>query len=86
MDGMLKIGFVCVGIIIFLLYVGIIVDHIREKKLYKEKRNVYVRNKQFLFMENDGNLLSLTVQKKGFDVQMHYFVNSTMIIAESGDC
>lgn len=86
MDGMLKMSYICAGIIIVFLYVGMLANYIREKKTYKEQRKVYIRDKQFLLMENDGDLLSLTVQKEGFDAKMHYFEESTMIITGSGDC
>ena len=66
-----------IGLLFVKYYLGIVQDYRREKKIY------YIRKKSFLLMGNDGNLLSLTVEKHGFDAQIHYAADLPMSISES---
>lgn len=80
MEQIIKLTIVVVlGILISIHYVAILRDYLREKKIS------YIRKDSFLLMENDGNLLSLTVEKNGFDAHIHYASGSSMLISESGD-
>ena len=68
-----------IGLLLGKYYLRIIRDYARERKI------TYVMNNSFLLMGNDGNLLSLTVKKQGFDAHVHYAhkLNTSMIVVES---
>ena len=84
MDEILEIGLLVFVIIVLRTYFETFADCINGK-LYKKISDVYIRDAEFLLMVDDEPLLSLTIQKKGFDVHMRYFVRSVMIVEENGD-
>lgn len=82
MDQIIKWTIVLViGLMLGRYYWGIIRDYRRERKIS------YIMSSAFLLMGNDGNLLSLTVEKQGFDAQVHYAhkTNALMVVDESED-
>lgn len=81
----LLLSVVC--IVAFLLFVWFIYCSWQERVIYKHVREErkkrgypYLKNEAFLLMENDGRLLSLTIQNKGFGKKEHYCMKTTTIM------
>jgi hypothetical protein len=62
------------------LYFKMLTEHIAEKRLYKAMRSVYLKENEFLFLSDNGNLLTLTSKNNCTTSRVHYFTNSNMII------
>lgn len=65
---------------VFCLYFKMLANHIDEKRLYKAMRSVYFKGSEFLLINENGNLLTLTSKNKCTNSRVHYFTNSNMII------
>jgi predicted RNA-binding protein associated with RNAse of E/G family len=67
-----------VSISFFRFYFEVLIDYVREMKLYKAQRNVYIKDNNWLTLEDNGDLLTLAIQKKDFDIHTHYCESSNM--------
>lgn len=68
--------FVSACILLAIPYVKILRDYLRERKVF------YVKSNDFLLMENDGNLISLTVENRGFEAHERYAQDEAMVMRE----
>lgn len=75
-----------VTIVVFLIiiyFAKTYIEMIRDK--FHKGPIVYLKGVNFLLMENDGNLISLTIEKKGFDATVHYLSDFSMVVTECED-